>query len=388
MNRRIGYTRLFGLGCLLALMSTVALAACTTEKQVEVPVPQTVVVPATVIVERTVEVPVTVAPAPTTKPAATATPAPGLEQLNLAVDMVRGHSLPQGPTCALTSQYQQGEMVVWRMRIYDPATGKQLPAEPADLIAMAEPPEGEAARALATGIKATVHLGDGQTAEMHFGPHGRDADGRRADYFWTWGWDIPADYPTGQVDYSITVEMTDGGKSGRWEPLNVGSSKLMISERTEGELIVAADMVRGHVPSPHGPSCALVSQYRQGEMVVFRAKIWDPETGKQLPADPEELIALPEPPEGADARALAEGMTVTVHLSDGQSADMHFGPHGRDADGNRADYFWTWGWEVPADYPTGGMNYYITVDWPDENKSGRWDPPAVSSSWLTILASE
>lgn len=389
MRTRNRKYRLAGLGAISALVAMVGMIACTTEKEVEVPVLQTVVVRETVIVPQIVEVPVTVTPGPTSVPAATAaprptatplptaTPAPGLDDLILAVDMVRGHTDPQGPTCALTSRYQRGEMVTWRMRVTDPATGKQLPAEPAELLAMTTPPDSAASESLASNITATVHLGDGQEAAMAFHPH---SGNNPVDYFWTWGWVIPDDYPTGTLDYYVTVDWPEGGKNGRWDPFAVGISKLTISERVTGDLILAADLVRGHT-DPQGPTCALTSRYQRGEMVVWRLRITDPDTGAMLPANPVDLLAMEIPPDADAAAALAEGIVVTAYLSDGQEFPMHFGPH---SGNNPVDYFWTSSWVIPEDYPTGTLDYYITAEWPENEKSGRWDPIAVGSSKLTV----
>lgn len=149
------------------------------------------------------------------------------------------------------------------------------------------------------------------------------------------------------------------------------------------QLVVAVDTVRGFIPSEAGPSCAVNSQWYRGEMIVWRVRVFDPETGNQLPANPSDLI--PTIPDADAIAALTEGLTVTVHLSDGQSFPMHFGGHGGDSAGESADYFWTFGWEIPADYPTGSVEDWVTVDWSAESKTGRSQPFQVSSSMLTII---
>lgn len=147
-------------------------------------------------------------------------------------------------------------------------------------------------------------------------------------------------------------------------------------------LIVAGDTVRGHIPSTFGPTCAVNSQWHPGELVVWRFRIWDPETGNQLPGNPEELvISLPDADELA---SLMEGLTATVHLSDGQSFPAHFAGHGGEGDA-KADYFWTASWEIPVDYPTGAIEDWVTVELSDGSKTGTSQPFRVSISMMTIL---
>lgn len=338
-------------------------------KEVEVPVEVMVEKEVTVEVEviREVEVPVEVI-------VEVENDAPGLRKLNVSADMVRGHNNPQGPSCALSSIYQRGEMVVWRAKLVDPATGLHLPADTPGLLA--SPPTDDEMAALVAGYTVEIRLEDGQVFPMHFGGHGRPDP---LDFFWTYGWDIPLDYPTGSISY--TIEAVDGnGRTGLFNPTEISVSKLTIAERSEVELVVSADMVRGHT-ALGGPSCALNSRFPRGELVVWRARIFDAELGNDLPSDAADLLAMEVPPTRDEAAALAEGLTVTVHMSDGQTFPMHYGPHGGAIP---LDYFWTVGWEVPADYPTGQLDYTITVEWADQQKSGEWIPPDIGVSKLTI----
>jgi hypothetical protein len=141
------------------------------------------------------------------------------------------------------------------------------------------------------------------------------------------------------------------------------------------QLIVSADSVRGHIPSDYGPSCAMNNLFHRGEMIVWRVKVIDPETGNQVPRATSELMA--DKPEAEALGELAAEATVTIHLSDGQSFPMHFGLHGD------VDYFWTFGWEIPADYPTGMINTNITAEW--KGKSGEWEPMPIPPSLFTVL---
>ncbi len=145
------------------------------------------------------------------------------ESVIIHADLVRGHTNPQGPLCAIASYYQQGESIVFRVRLIDPATGVDIPGDVDEIIA--DEPEAEELAELAEGIEVTAHLSDGQTFPLHYGIHGD------ADAFWTSLWVIADDYPTGAMDFWVTVDYD--GRTGRFEPFDVGYSKLTIVEAVE-----------------------------------------------------------------------------------------------------------------------------------------------------------
>lgn len=147
-------------------------------------------------------------------------------QIVLYADMVRGHTNPVGPLCALSSQYHQGEMVVWRMRLFDTGAATAIPRAVETLLE--EKPDKDTVAAMAKGINVTVHLSDGQSFPARFGNHGgKQPDG--GDYFWSASWEIPVEYPTGAMEYWVTVEWAEKKKSARHDPFNVGLSKLTIT---------------------------------------------------------------------------------------------------------------------------------------------------------------
>lgn len=148
-----------------------------------------------------------------------------------------------------------------------------------------------------------------------------------------------------------------------------------------GKIAVAVDLVRGGAGAPKGAVCVLASQYQRGEQVTFRVRLTDLETGDEIPANASELLAQATPPTMEEIGAMTEGISVEVHLSDGQILSMHFGAHSPD---EPTDYFWTSGWVIPNDYPTGTIDYWVTSDWPAKSKTGRGDPFNVFPSKLTI----
>ena len=90
-------------------------------------------------------------------------------------------------TCTLTSRFEHEQQVVWRIKVIDPVTGAELTDEDLDSV--------------------EVLLVDGQVFEMEFGEHPpRDP----VDAYWTVNWVIPADFPSGIVDYTIEARASDG----------------------------------------------------------------------------------------------------------------------------------------------------------------------------------
>ena len=152
------------------------------------------------------------------------------------------------------------------------------------------------------------------------------------------------------------------------------------TEASEGRLLLYADMVRGHTNPTLGPTCALTSQYLAGEMIVWRMRIFDTSTDSAVPRSNKELFK--ELPDNDALAALSEGFKVTVHLSDGQSFPAHFGPHGGETP---LDYFWTTSWEISDEYPTGTLDYWVTVELSGTDRSGRYDPFPIAPSKLTII---
>ena len=94
----------------------------------------------------------------------------------------------------------------FRVRVYDPVTGQQL--------------DDEAIQAV------TVTLGDGQEFDLRWGAHPPDTDN---DFFWTYGWEIFAGYPAGNIPYTISAVAVDG-RTGAFEPFNVAPSLLTVMD--------------------------------------------------------------------------------------------------------------------------------------------------------------
>lgn len=125
-----------------------------------------------------------------------------------------------------------------------------------------------------------------------------------------------------------------------------------------GQLFVQVD----EVSVAQGTTCWVMSVYHPGEGVYFRAKVFDPASGKAM---------------GKDALD-----SVNVGLPNGQTLNMTYAGH---PGTNPTDSFWGVLWKVPADYPTGTVNYSVSAKAPD-GRTGKYVDWNISSSALTIAA--
>lgn len=111
---------------------------------------------------------------------------------------------------------------------------------------------------------------------------------------------------------------------------------------------VKADMVRG-AQGAMGPVCVPNSVFFNGEMIVFRAVVYDAATGEELKFDKVQEL----------------GLTATVHMEGHDPIAMFFPPPGEAAEGEEgpppgADFF-RGPWAIPADFPTGMYGWNIQV---------------------------
>ncbi len=159
------------------------------------------------------EAPIAATTAPTVAPTVAATQAPQKATfLILQGDTVRS---PVGLTaeekvflsCVQQSRFPQGSRIVWRYRVLDPLTNKALDDK---------------------AIKEfTVTLPDGKSAAFKYGGHGGPDKEHPAEYFWTTGFTIPADYPTGLFSYQIKATSVDGAV-GTFDQFKVAAAQLTI----------------------------------------------------------------------------------------------------------------------------------------------------------------
>lgn len=129
--------------------------------------------------------------------------------LNMEANTVIGSQGATNPAniCVVSSRFQQGQSVVWRIKVYDPVTGKPMDDS--------------------TLSSVTVSLPDGQTLSAKYGGHPGQPGVPPTDYFWSTVWSIPKDYPTGSVSYKVAAASKDG-RTGSFNEFNVAPSLLTV----------------------------------------------------------------------------------------------------------------------------------------------------------------
>ncbi len=98
-------------------------------------------------------------------------------------------------SCTPDSVFKRGMKLVWRFEIFDMSTGKRITDK--------------------DGATVKINLPGADAPTPRFTQRG---GGHVPDAPWMWsaGWEIPADYPLGSLDYSITVTTKDG-RSFTWK---------------------------------------------------------------------------------------------------------------------------------------------------------------------------
>ncbi len=144
----------------------------------------------------------------TTAATQAATQQPTAKTLFVQADVVRG---PDGLSdaekaylsCVQQNRYPQGSQAVWRVRIFDPTTGKPMDDKALKNVALTLP--------------------DGTTQALKYGAHPKGG----TEFFWTTSFKIPASYPTGSFAYKIDAA-DNQGRTGQFLPFQVAPSVMQI----------------------------------------------------------------------------------------------------------------------------------------------------------------
>lgn len=112
-----------------------------------------------------------------------------------AVETLTGHQVSgivQSPLCVYSSQFRRGTHLVWRFEVFDTSTAKRLTSLDSPTVKLV----------LENGQELTARF----ARKAGTGP-------------WTWvtAWDVPADYPLGEINYTIVVQSKDG-RTGTYDP--------------------------------------------------------------------------------------------------------------------------------------------------------------------------
>jgi hypothetical protein len=111
----------------------------------------------------------------------------------IQADFVLGaEGQPQGaPVCVPNAVFHPGDQIVWRARIADAATGKQLTA----------------AQVKQLGVTATVVLKSGAKLPMQLGQHPpAEAKPPKQSTYWTAAWKVGKTVPMGPLSWTIQVK--------------------------------------------------------------------------------------------------------------------------------------------------------------------------------------
>ncbi|HEU5288325.1 MAG TPA: hypothetical protein VFV20_07975 [Candidatus Limnocylindria bacterium] len=109
-------------------------------------------------------------------------------------------------SCVQQSRFPQGSRIVWRYRVNAPLTNKALDDK---------------------GVKSfDLILPDGKAVAFKYGGHGGTKP-NYAEYFWTAGFSIPADYPTGLFNYQVKAVGAEGA-IGTFEQMKVPAAQLTV----------------------------------------------------------------------------------------------------------------------------------------------------------------
>lgn len=117
---------------------------------------------------------------------------------------------PKEKVCVLKNRFQPSQMVVWRVKVYDPKTSEPMGSKELSYV--------------------KIKLPDGQSFSARYGGHPPDDP---KDYYWTATWQIPPVYPTGSLPYTIEAKANDG-RTGKFTEFEVKPSLLTIVPREEG----------------------------------------------------------------------------------------------------------------------------------------------------------
>jgi hypothetical protein len=133
--------------------------------------------------------------------------------LSVEADLVNG---TLGPSlCVVQNRFAPGDRVVFRARVFDAQTGQVAP-NAAVLVRFAD---GSSLPLFYSLPRPPPHL--------NYGPVGEDV--------WVNVWVVPPDAPLGIVRY--TIEAVDGGRMGRYLPMNVEASLLTIVPPPQAPLL-------------------------------------------------------------------------------------------------------------------------------------------------------
>jgi hypothetical protein len=178
------------------------------------------------------------------------------------------------------------------------------------------------------------------------------APGASGQYTWTGTWVVPADYPTGMVNFKVLVRSKTNHR-GSFVQMPVATSQLTISKTAQPagtgpatttgpsgtvNTVLYADSVNGTRPAAAAPrpvGCTQTNVFKRGEQFVLR--MW----GFDLTSS--EVLSFDNVTEAHFALAGVPNIT------------LNWGSHG-----TAKVFFWTNAWQIPTTYPLGDTVVHIS----------------------------
>ncbi len=150
---------------------------------------------------------------------------------------------------------------------------------------------------------------------------------------------VPSPTPAGQTPKPKTTPPASYG-----EPVPFSFYVEVLATATRSKFDIASTV-----------ACTPSSVFKRGQRMVWRFEVVDISTGKRLTD--------------------ADAPTIKVTLPNGDEATGRFSQR---AGGKVPDAPWMWGanWDIPLDYPLGGIDYAITVTTKD-GRTGTFKTPAL-----------
>jgi hypothetical protein len=142
----------------------------------------------------------------------------------------------------------------------------------------------------------------------------------------------------------------------------IGFMQPVSANAASQAMVIQSDTVRGFQQGMTAPPCVLNNQFKHKEEIVFRIRVINTKTGKPMEKD--------------DLKSLV------IQLTDGKSFPAHYGKH---PPMDPIAYFWTFGWAVPADYPTGSFGYKIVAT-DKHGHTATFEPFESKESQLMVMA--
>ncbi|MFA7249474.1 MAG: hypothetical protein WC273_07545 [Dehalococcoidia bacterium] len=178
--------------------------------------------------ESTTPAPTNAAPVKTDTTTAAA-PAAKTNRLFIDVDTVRGSkNLTKEDNavigCVQSSQFAKNEQIVFRFRVFDPDTGKEMDDK--------------------TMSKIIVKFKNGtELPAAAYGAHPKEPPN---ESFWTAAYVIPPDFPAGSIDYTVTATDKEG-RVGTFTPVHFAANALLTVTNQVRPIIPAT-------PTPAAPA--------------------------------------------------------------------------------------------------------------------------------------